>query len=186
MDFINVPISILFPYFANTRLPFTEPEFYVWGFCAGFNIAMIFAFVLKGVESRFVNMLFDKKAFGKDSAITIAQAGVKNSALLRFILKNKSTLRKIILLADDNNGTATDLQNGEDANGEKSENRKETVSEVTLDFNVARFYISEEKFDRAESLKKGTIKWYLLPIFCVVSIGLAMGVCYLLPIFLNW
>ena len=185
MGSTNVFISLTFPYFASTKLPFTEPEFYVWAFCIGFNVAMIFAFVLKSIESRFVNTLFNKEAFDKDSAITIAQAGVKSSALLRFILRDKSTLRKIILLADDNNGTATDVQDSSNNNAKKSENSNKD-SGVILDFNVAKFYISEEKLDRAKSLKKGAIKWYLLPVFCAISVGLAIGVCHLLPIILNW
>ena len=223
-------LSLSLPYLASTKLPFTEPEFYVWAFCAGFNVAMVFAFAVKSVESKFVNKLFEMEAFDSGRAITISQTGIKNSALLRFLLRDKSSLRNVILLANsemqneinenDSCENKSDVDHNETQNAvtesdscenvsdvDRSETRNETVNEdnnkdVTdadhsdlkvkhgerqkVDFDKAKFYISKQKLDRATSLKKGAIKWYLLPVFCAVSIGLAIGVCYILPIILNW
>ena len=251
MGSVSTFLSLSLPYLASTKLPFTEPEFYVWAFCAGFNVAMVFAFAVKSVESKFVNKLFEMEAFDSGRAITICQTGIKNSALLRFLLRDKSSLRNVILLANsemqneinendscenesdvDRNETQnavtesdsceneSDVDHNETQNAvtesdscenvsdvDRSETRNETVNEdnnkdVTdadhsdlkvkhgerqkVDFDKAKFYISKQKLDRATSLKKGAIKWYLLPVFCAVSIGLAIGVCYILPIILNW
>lgn len=230
MGSVSTFLSLSLPYLASTKLPFTEPEFYVWAFCAGFNVAMVFAFAVKSVESKFVNKLFEMEAFDSGRAITISQTGIKNSALLRFLLRDKSSLRNVILLANsemqneinenDSCENESDVDHNETQNAvtesdscenvsdvERSETRNETVNEdnnkdVTdadhsdlkvkhgerqkVDFDKAKFYISKQKLDRATSLKKGAIKWYLLPVFCVASIGLAIGVCYILPIILNW
>ena len=230
MGSVSTFLSFSLPYLASTKLPFTEPEFYVWAFCAGFNVAMIFAFAVKSVESKFVNKLFEMEAFDSGRAISISQTGIKNSALLRFLLRDKSSLRNVILLANsemqnavtenDSCENVSDVDHSETQNAvtendsyenesdvDRRETRNETVSkdnskDVTdgghkdlsagqdenqkVDFDKAKFYINEKKLDRATSLKKGAIKWYLLPVFCAVSIGLAIGVCYLLPIILNW
>ena len=230
MGSVSTFLSLSLPYLASTKLPFTEPEFYVWAFCAGFNVAMVFAFAVKSVESKFVNKLFEMEAFDSGRAITICQTGIKNSALLRFLLRDKSSLRNVILLANsemqneinenDSCENESDVDRNETQNAvtesdscenvsdvDRSETRNETVNEdnnkdVTdadhsdlkvkhgerqkVDFDKAKFYISKQKLDRATSLKKGAIKWYLLPVFCAVSIGLAIGVCYILPIILNW
>lgn len=230
MGSVSTFLSLSLPYLASTKLPFTEPEFYVWAFCAGFNVAMVFAFAVKSVESKFVNKLFEMEAFDSGRAITVNQTGIKNSALLRFLLRDKSSLRNVILLANsemqneinenyscenesdvDHNetqNTVTESDSCENVSDvDRSEARNETVNEdnnkdVTdadhsdlkvkhgerqkVDFDKAKFYISKQKLDRATSLKKGAIKWYLLPVFCAVSIGLAIGVCYILPIILNW
>ena len=187
MGSVSTFLSFSLPYLASTKLPFTEPEFYVWAFCAGFNVAMIFAFAVKSVESKFVNKLFEMEAFDSGRAITILQAGVKSSSLLRFLLREKSTLRNVILLADDKiQNVAVVTAGGEGAKDGKIEGDEKAGSKEKIDFDKAKFYINEQKLDRATSLKKGAIKWYLLPVFCAVSICLAIGVCYLLPIILNW
>ena len=157
-------------------LPFTKPEFYVWAFCVGFNLTMIFTFILKGVESAFVAKLFELNAIAPDSAVTIGQANTRCKFLLKFLLRDKSTLRSVILLAKDESNTKVQNEINSDT---KSEDTK-------IDFDNAKFYINEEKIKRAESLKKGAMKWYWLPIVCAVSVGLAIGICYLIPIFQNW
>lgn len=63
---------------------------------------------------------------------------------------------------------------------------KKKEARVKIDFDSARFYINEKKADKLDALKKGAIKWFMLPIYCAVSIGLAIGISYLIPIFQNW
>lgn len=171
MSLLSTLFSAFNPYFASsTALPFTKPEFYVWAFCIGFNVAMVFVFVLKSVESKFIVALFNNEALSEDKAITLQQAGVKGTGLLRYLLRDNGTLRSVVLLSK----------------GSERSDEQGTTSKQNIDFNYAKFYINEEKLDRANSLKKGAMKWYLLPVFCAVSIGLAIGVCYVIPIFLNW
>ena len=149
-------------------LPFTKPEFYVWAFCIGFNVAMILNFVLKGVESGFIRKMFSSNALSVNNAVTIDMLGVRYKSIVKYLLRDKSTLRKTILLAND--------QREADEKGRMPK----------IDFTSALFYINEEQIDRAESLKKEAIKWYLLPVFCAISIGLTLFVNFMLPIFINW
>ncbi len=149
-------------------LPFTQPEFYVWAFCIGFNIAMVLNFVLKSVESSLLARLFEANALSADTAVTIDSLKVRGKALIKFLLRDNGTLRKTILFAND-----TRVADG-----------KEKMPKI--DFASASFYVNEEQIDRAEFLKKGAIKWYLLPVFCAISIGLTLFINFLMPIFINW
>ena len=149
-------------------LPFTQPEFYVWAFCIGFNIAMILNFVLKSVEGSLLTKLFEANALSKDNAVTIDSLGVRGKAILKLLLKDNSTLRKTVLLSNDTRVA-----------DEKGRMPK-------IDFSSALFYINDEQLDRAESLKKGAMKWYLLPVFCAISIGLTLFINFIIPIFVNW
>lgn len=149
-------------------LPFTQPEFYVWAFCIGFNIAMVLNFILRGVESILINKLFSANAMSKDSAMTLDSLGVRCKPLVKLLLRDNGTLRKTVLLAND----------------QRSKNDKGKMPKI--DFSAAAFYINEEQLERAESLRKGATKWYLLPVFCAASIGLTLFVNFMLPILINW
>ena len=149
-------------------LPFTQPEFYVWAFCIGFNVAMVLNFVLKSIESRFVNKLFYANALSKETAVTVDSLDIRFKFLIKFLLRDNSTLRKTILITND----------------QRTTNEKGKMPKI--DFSISSFYINEEQLERAESLRKDAIKWYLLPIFCAVSIGLTLFVNFMLPIFINW
>ena len=77
--------SAIEPLFLSAyTLPFTKPEFYVWAFCIGLNITVIFTFILKSVESAFIKSLFDLNARSADSAVTISSTRAKGKSLLKF------------------------------------------------------------------------------------------------------
>lgn len=156
-------------YESPTALPFTKAEFYIWACCIGFNVAMLLVYFLKNVESKFITALFDKNAIDEGSAVNLIELNLKGLFLLKILLRDKGTLRTTILLADDDKRKI-------DEKGKKE----------ALDFSKARFYINQDKLEKAESLKKGAIKWYLLPVLCAISIGIAIGVNFLMPIFQNW
>ena len=146
-------------------LPFTQPEFYVWTICIGFNIAMLISFIFKGVESKIVSELFKANALNENSAVALSSLDVWGLPIAKLLLRDNSTLRKAVLSV-------------------KTE--KEPDAKSKLNFDTALFYINEEKIDRANALKKRSTRWYLLPIFCALSIGLAIGLTYVIPIFINW
>ena len=93
-----------------------------------------------------------------------------NGWLIKFLLRDGSTLRKVVTLAGESDDRLT-LQKG---------------ARRRVNFDEAKFYIAEENKKRAESMQKSAIKWYLLPVFCALSIGIAIGVHYLIPVFQNW
>ena len=149
-------------------LPFTQPEFYVWAFCIGFNIAMVLCFILKSLECDLFNKLFSSNAMNKESATTLGSLGVRCMPLVKLMLRDNGTLRKTVLLAND----------------QRTKNEQGKMPKI--DFSTATFYINEEQLERAESLRKGATKWYLLPIFCALSIGVTLFVNFMLPILINW
>lgn len=144
-------------------------EFYVWAACIGFNITMLFTFFLKGAESRLMKKLLTGQAFSAESARSLNELDI-NGWLIKFLLRDGSTLRKVVTLAGESDDRLT-LQKG---------------ARRRVNFDEAKFYIAEENKKRAESMQKSAIKWYLLPVFCALSIGIAIGVHYLIPVFQNW
>ena len=144
-------------------------EFYVWAACIGFNITMLFTFFLKGAESRLMNKLLTSQAFGKETARCLAELGT-SGRLIKFLLRDGSTLRKVVTLSGENDDRLS-LQKG---------------ARRHVNFDEAKFYIADENRKRAESIQRSAMKWYLLPLFCALSIGIAIGVHYLIPVFQNW
>ena len=149
-------------------LPFTQPEFYVWAFCIAFNLVMVLSFVLRSFESKLITRLFGANALSAETAVTLDSLKVRGKSILRFLLRDKGTLRKTVILANDT----------------RVADKKGKMPKI--DLANALFYINTEQVDRAEFLKKGAIKWYLLPVFCAASIGLTLFVNFMLPIFINW
>ncbi len=144
-------------------------EFYVWAACIGFNITMLLTFFLKGAESSFIVKLLTSQSFDEESAHSLKDLKL-DGWLIKYLLRDGSTLRKVVTLVGGTDDRLA-LQKG---------------AKAKVDFDKARFYVTEENKKRAESMRKSAIKWYLLPVFCAVSIGIAIGVHFLLPIILNW
>ncbi len=144
------------------------PIVLVWSVCLGFNIAMVISFVLRNTSGVFVSRLFDADALTPENAKTLGELGC-NGWLLRRFLKNESTLRKIVFVANDDNVLPTVEKNGK----------------AVSDFETARFYICEDGLEKANLLKKGKLGWWVLPLFSILSIILAAVIDWLMPIFTN-
>lgn len=150
------------------ELPFMSVEFYVWAACIGFNITMVLVFFLKGAESKLMSSLLTSQSFSEESSRSLAEMGLNNK-LIRFLLRDGSTLRKVVTLVG--GGDRIALKKG---------------AKARVDFDKAKFYISEDNKKRAESMKKSAVKWYMLPVFCAIAIGIAVGIHFLIPIIENW
>lgn len=144
------------------------PFIIVWSVCLGFNIAMIISFVLRNTSGTFISRLIESESFSQENAKTLSELGC-NGWLLRRFLKDGSTLRNLVLVANEDNLLPT----------------TEKGNKPIADFENARFYIIEENVDKASLLTKGKLKWWLLPLFSILSIILAAVVDYLMPIFTN-
>ena len=145
-------------------LAFDSPELIVWSACIGIIIAMIISYAIKSIEGTFISNLLSVGANTEEAAITIFQAGQKPSPFLKFFLRDGSTLRKTVSLV-----------------GDTLPYTKKGSRRVPL-FENARFYISSEKADKAESISKGRIKWYFIPPLCVLIVIITIIVIELLPI----
>ena len=151
-------------------LSFDSPELIVWSACIGFNIAMIVAYIIRKTTGVFVSKLFDAEATDVESAKTLSELGCK-SRLLKLFLKDGSTLRRTVSVVSED---------------DKLPIIKGTKAKSMSDFANARFYIAEEKKDRAASFKKGKLGWKWIPICTILSVILSLLVIDLLPIFTNW
>lgn len=144
------------------------PSVLVWSVCLGFNVAMVISFVLRKTSGVFVSRLFEAEAHSPESAKTLAELNCKGWLLRRF-LKDGSTLRRLVFVANDNNSLPTVTKD----------------SKTVSDFESARFYISESGIEKATLLTKGRLGWWVLPVFSILSVILAAVVDYLMPIFTN-
>ena len=149
------------------ELPIVTAEFYVWAACAGFIFTMFFVFFLKGAESKLMVKLLTSQAFSEESARSLSELEV-TGRLVKYLLRNGSTLRRVVTLVGDSRAS---LQKG---------------VKTKINFESARFYIDESNKKRAESMKKSAVKWYMLPVFCAIAIGIAVGMHYLIPFIQNW
>ena len=143
---------------------FDSPELLIWAACVGFNVAIIFTYILKGSVSKLISKLEGANAFDNDSAATLSSIGAYN-LLICYLLRDDSTLRKVVK-----------AQNG------VLVTKKSKKGTDVADFNESRFYLDASNDKKIASLKKSAIKWWLIPIFAIVSIILASTVIYLLPI----
>lgn len=157
-------------------LAFDSPELLIWAACIGFNIAMVVTYILKKIQGNFISKLISSEAKSRESAVSFEELGYewrdingkgKSNSLLQFFLRDNGSLRKLVKVDGDKLPTVT--KNGKEA----------------ADFSLARFYIDEKDLKKAESFKKGVIKWYFLPIFAIFSVIIAAGIIALLP-FLSW
>lgn len=150
-------------------LAFDSPELIIWSACVGFNVAMIISFLLKRIEGTFISSLLSLGASSKESAVTLSQLGQDGNKALKWFLKDGSTLRNTVYLVGDSLPTKS-----------TKKRRKEPV------FDNARFYIPEDKLEKAESIGKGGLRWYFLPIYAILSVIITIIVIELLPILTNF
>lgn len=151
-------------------LAFDSPELIVWSACLGLNIAMVISFVLKRIEGSFISKLLSFGASSIESAVTLSEVRESSNKALKLFLRDGSTLRSIVSLV------------GDSLPRESSEGKR---SGKPI-FDGARFYIPEDKLKKAESISKGALKWYFLPIYGILSVIITVIVIELLPILTNF
>ena len=154
---------------ALLMLAFDSPELIIWSVCIGFNVAMIVTAFLKRIEGSLITSLLDANATSEENALTLSAVGKDKGRLLKFFLRDNGSLRSTIIPA----GGALPLIEGE-------------KGKRIPDFAEARFYIPEEKAQKAASFAKGALKWYFLPIYAALSVIITICVINLLPILTNF
>ncbi len=151
-------------------LAFDSLELIIWSACIGFNVAMIISFLLKRIEGAFISRLLQIGASSEESAVTLSQLEQDDNKTLKMFLKDGSTLRNTVYLVS-----------GSLPRESTEEKRR---GQPILD--NARFYIPEDKLEKAESISKGVLKWYFLPIYTILSVIITIIVLMLLPILTNF
>lgn len=141
-------------------LSFDSPELIVWSICFGFILGLIATFVVKVVLGKFISSILDTGANNESSAISLNDIGQSGNKFLKLCLR-VSGIRGIVTFVD-----------------EAEENNKSK----SLDFDKVRFYIEDNKKEKATAMTKGGLKWYFLPIFVVLIVIITIIVVKLLPV----
>lgn len=138
-------------------LSFDSSELIVWSVCVGFILGIVATFVIKQVQGKFISLLLEKGANDEDSAVSLEDLGQGSNKFLKLCLKVGSGIRGIVTFVDEADA--------------KSPN-----------FEVIRFYVSEDRLEKATSMTKGGMKWYFLPIFSILIVIITIIVIELLPV----
>ena len=129
----------------------------------------VFTYINKNIIGKIVRALIAAGADSPESALTLAELGLKKNPFIRLALKGKNGLRKLVNEADDR------IVNLPDGSSYYERDSK-------LDLSNARFYIREENRIRAElrySTKGSDI--FMLIISIIVYFGLAWLIIILVP-----
>lgn len=148
---------------------FTGLNLVIWSVYIGFMLAMLLYYYQKKVVGGFVRDVVRKGALSSENAMTLAELGYQRKFLIRRELSKHGALRKMVWEVDDNYRT------GEDG-------ILYSAREKSLDLNLGRFYISEERRIQAELRydNKGSDIFALI-ISAVVFFALAVLACIWLP-----
>lgn len=145
----------------------------IWSVYIGFMLAMILNYYQKKVVGGFVRSVLNQGALTVENALTLEQLGYHKNPLIRRELTKHGALRKMVWEVDDNYRT------GEDG-------ILYSAREKSLDLNIGRFYVSEERRIQAELRydNKGSDIFALL-ISAAVFFTLAVVACIWLPTILE-
>lgn len=136
----------------------------IWGICIGVVLGFVFNFLSRAITGPFVRVLLSKNAIGVDNAITLSEAGFLNKTLIKYSLRDGSSLRNTVSVVG---GRLPRITAG---------------GKTAIDFNNARFYILPDKKVKAEATFEEGEKWYLLIIFIALAIIFAYGMTKVMPL----
>lgn len=121
----------------------------VWSLFVGVVLALLVIFLTKRVTGAYVRRLLDAKAHTPETALTMRQLGVKSNILIRLQLREKGTLRKVVIA---NPVTASVQAPAVDGAPVK----KSAAKKRSADLADTPFFIPENKIDRAARLFDAT------------------------------
>lgn len=142
---------------------FDSPELLIWAACVGFNIAIVISYIFRGCVSKLITKLLDVNAIDSESSVTLPSINACNF-LTRYLLRDNSTLCKVVKIKD---GEPVLI--------------KTAKGKSVVDYDNSKFYLDMSNEKKICSMKKGAIKWWLIPVFTLVSIILSLVIIYLLP-----
>ena len=146
--------------FLTAILENNSTELIIWGICVGVILGFVGSFISKSIVGPFVRALIEKEATKEEKAITLSELGFSSKKLLKLALKEGSALRNIV----------TELP------------YFSNLGENTTPSEESRFYIPQDKLDKAKITYGKGEKWYLLLLFVVLCIGAAFLMSAVMPI----
>lgn len=139
----------------------------VWSICIGANIAVLLGYFSKNYVGVFVRRLLDYGT-GEENAKTIYDLGLEKQFIMKYLLRDLSSLRNTVSVI----GGALPKIKVSTKNGKERE---------AIDWQSAKFYISERNEEKARHSYGTKFKWLYLPVFIVLSCLCAWGMTYVVP-----
>ena len=152
-----------------------DPSTIIWAICIGVNVAFIGTFLVNNFNGVIVRRLLDR-GIGAKNACTLGELGVKGPLfwICKILLKDGSALRNTVSCVGGKIPYVPVTKESDDS-------QKPIEPEMKIAFEQARFYIDESKEAKARSTYGEKLKWWLLPFFIATSIGISIGMSYLMP-----
>ncbi len=132
----------------------------IWSICAGVCLAFIISHIYKRLAGTLVRTLIAYEHLSKDTAVTLSELGLDNKRS-RFLLRDSSPLMAYVSVVGDSIPR--------DENGR-------------YDYASARFYVSEDKKEKASFAFGEPERLFTLLIFIAIVIGCAVALTKLVPI----
>ncbi len=149
----------------------------IWTVCVGVCLAILYSYLDKLINGNIVRKLINL-GVGENSAKSLAELGFSGFFFKAYtvLLKDNRPLRRIVSVV----GGKIPQSCEELTTNEESDKESEPV--YYDDFGKARFYIDEANLDKATAMYGKAPRWYLLPVFLALAIGVAYGCTLIMPL----
>ena len=154
----------------------------ILGICLGIVIASAMIAFEKNKKGALVRAIIKKQCLWPEKAQTLAELGFEKSFAIRSDLRRTTALSKVVKCVE-REAHEQDVEAMRQAYIEKNGSDAGFVAPVfTIDFDSAHFYIPDEKHYAADLRydQKGS-GWRAFLLVLIVSVILAIVVCFLLP-----
>jgi hypothetical protein len=147
----------------------------IWTVCIGVCLAIIYSYLDKLISGKIVSQLIIL-GLGEEKGKTLAELGFSGFffKLYCVLLKDNMPLRRIISVVGGQIPQSCDEL-------DHLESDKGSEPLYYDDFSKAQFYIEESKLDKAKAMYGKPPKWYFLPVFIALTIGVAYGCTLIAP-----
>lgn len=148
----------------------------IWTVCIGVCLAILYSFVDKQVNGNIVRRLINF-CVGEENGKSLAELGFSGFffKLYCVLLKDNMPLRRIVSVVGGNiPQSCEELETNEEYD-------KASEPVYYDDYGKALFYIDEKSLEKAKSMYGNAPKWYLLPVFIALAIGVAYGCTLIAP-----
>ena len=178
--------------FENTNILGLETiDLTVYSIALGVFFAFFAYWFLQNIVGKLVRRIA-KKAIGEENAKTLDELD-RNNGLYRYLLRDGSTLRRLISVVGDTLPTIEEEKSALDKMAEKQESKEEAMEkkvnpfkkQAKADFSKAKFYVTEDNSKKAlHRYPRKISAWWLALVF-VLAAGISFGATYLVPVILD-
>ncbi|MBQ8688944.1 MAG: hypothetical protein IJ515_01105 [Clostridia bacterium] len=147
---------------------------FILSICLGICAAAVCVTVHKRYTADIIRQLLRHGACSPDKAKTLSEIHLENSFFLKSALSRNGQLTYIVKMAENED---KDIGGGVEAVESREKYRKDKI-----DFDTARFFISEERLDRAKTVNEEKVPNYFnTVIVCLLVMSVAFIVTLFMP-----